>query len=90
MNLYYVQPRGTQYRVVDYEGYVIGPPFTHRDSAQIYANALNKARARRAPTMLPAPIPVLPEKVVDRLSLRVKLRALADKLFHRRLVRLGL
>jgi len=102
MMIYFtVQPRGSKYRVVDYEGKVIGAPFDFRDSAQSYANALNQARNRRhvprpssvAAIAAAAPLVTNGEARPSSLpagSLLGRLRALADKALSYKMVRLGL
>jgi len=103
MMIYFtVQPRGSKYRVVDYEGKVIGTPFDFRDSAQSYANALNQARKRRgtkrpiSPAM-PIATPLVtnsearPSSVPAVSSkLMARLQSLSDKVLGYKMVRLGL
>jgi hypothetical protein len=95
MNIYFtVQPRGAKYRVVDYEGKVIGAPFDFRESAESYADALNQARNRRqrrdAPTipLLTISPPVLPLATTP--TLWQKLQRLAVKAHRYQFTRLGL
>ncbi len=85
MQIYFtVQPRGAVYRVLDHEGYAFGPVFSQRQSAESYAEALNKARNRR-PTTLPLPSPLLPYPQLTAtpapLGLTARLRQLAAKIW---------